>query len=338
MIEICHWSRGDADLSGTPDELQAIADAVHGLVGSDSECVTFDAETGFDPAPYDANVPTLRIQKAAGPGKVSLSSEELVIEGSPESLIKFTSYLNFPTDAQPSNHTRYEYWAGADWISPNSMPLIIGIRQRREGNEVDIGVEDETTPAHLEELVGTAISLGASDAKAITADDISIKDSLAHRCIEPRCDNYGLSPSCPPHVSGPSGFRELQETLRHAVVVRIVVPSSVLVSYERKEFGRFLHELVAAIEQEAAGMGYTDSRAFAGGSCKNIFCHEHLECRRLSEGECRHPQHARPSMSGFGIDVFALMKTCGWPADVNAGTAGADAEAMSWLAGLVMIG
>ena len=86
-------------------------------------------------------------------------------------------------------------------------------------------------------------------------------------------------------------------------------------------------------------MGHAGSIAFAGGSCKNLFCQEHLECRRLPEdGECRHPDLARPSMSGFGIDVFELMRTCGWPANVNTGEAGSDADSVSWLAGLVMIG
>ena len=328
MIEICHSNQGDADLSGTPKELQVIAESVHALLNSDSESVTFHAEAGYDPAPYDANVPTLRIRKGTGPGKVSLTDEELLVEGSPENLLRFTSYLDFPPNAQPSNHTRYEYWNGADWISPESMPLIIGIRQRREGDK---------TRAHLEELVQLAISMGASNAQAIDSSDILVRESLAKKCVEPRCSNYGLSPSCPPHVSGPSGFRRLQETHKHAIVVRLVVPAAALLSHEGMDFGRLLHELVAGIEHEAIEMGYADSKAFAGGSCKNIFCQEHLECRRLSEDEeCRHPSSARPSMSGFGIDVFALMGTCGWLANANTGEP--DADSMSWLAGLVMIG
>ena len=68
MIEICHSNQGDADLSGTPKELQVIAESVHALLNSDSESVTFHAEAGYDPAQYDANVPTLRIRKGTGPG------------------------------------------------------------------------------------------------------------------------------------------------------------------------------------------------------------------------------------------------------------------------------
>jgi hypothetical protein len=137
MIEICRSNQGDVDLSGTPGELQAIADAIQKLVGSDSESIIFGAETNYDPAPYDFNVPSLRIRKGIGPTKVSLTGEELLIEGSLENLIKFTSYLSFPSDAQPSNHTYYEYWVGNEWISPDSIPLIIGVRQQREKDVVD---------------------------------------------------------------------------------------------------------------------------------------------------------------------------------------------------------
>jgi predicted metal-binding protein len=102
---------------------------------------------------------------------------------------------------------------------------------------------------------------------------------------------------------------------------------------------RLLHEVVAAIEQAAVGMGYHHSKAFAGGSCKKIFCRDHSGCRIVSEdGECRYPQYARPSMSGFGINVSALMKVCGWPADINAREAESSPDSMSWVAGLIMVG
>jgi predicted metal-binding protein len=40
---------------------------------------------------------------------------------------------------------------------------------------------------------------------------------------------------------------------------------------------------------------------------------KHLECLSLSEkGKCRNPQYARPSMSGFGINVAKLIAAAGW--------------------------
>ncbi|MDY6838480.1 MAG: DUF2284 domain-containing protein [Thermodesulfobacteriota bacterium] len=192
---------------------------------------------------------------------------------------------------------------------------------------------------HLERLADLAISMGASDAKIIASSDILVKDELAKRCSQPRCQNYGLAPSCPPHVSGPAGFRDLQRKLEQALVVRVVVPSAMLLSSVSTELGRFVCELVASIEKEAIRMGFTRSRAFAGGSCKELFCQDHSECPKLSgTGECRYPKYARPSMSGYGIDVFALMKTCGWSTNPSKEEGVWKDESVAWVAGLVMIG
>jgi predicted metal-binding protein len=198
--------------------------------------------------------------------------------------------------------------------------------------------KDEADP-NLEELIRLAKALGASDARLISSKDISVEDSLANLCREPQCSNFGLSPSCPPHVGGPSEFRQLQKNFKYAVIVRLVVPSAALFSEERRGIMRLLHEVVAGIEQKATQMGFSNSRAFAGGSCKQIFCYEYGACQVLSEeGECRNPEHARPSMSGFGINVSELMKVCGWPANIKVNAAEATADPLSWVAGLVLVG
>jgi len=146
-------------------------------------------------------------------------------------------------------------------------------------------MNDKATPdinQEFEDLVRLSISMGASDARRIASGDIVVEDRLAKFCQEPQCENYGLSPSCPPHVSGPSELRKLQNTLKDAIVIRIVVPATSLFSDEKREIMRFLHDVVAEIEREARKMGYGGSRAFAGGSCKDIFCHRHPACRRIN--------------------------------------------------------
>jgi len=192
----------------------------------------------------------------------------------------------------------------------------------------------------IENLLQNAISNGASVARLISSCNITIRDELAEYCLEPhKCPNYGLAPSCPPHVSGPAGFREFIKNLPQAIVVKFDVPTKVLMSDERRVFYRRLHEVVAGVEHDAAEMGYTESKAFAGGSCKTIFCYEHEKCNQLfGTGECLHPQLARPSMSGFGVDIAALMATCGWSADFVTHGIGENANEMSWIAGLILIG
>jgi len=191
----------------------------------------------------------------------------------------------------------------------------------------------------LEDLTQLACRLGASNAKIIRASDISIEDDLANLCREPQCENYGLAASCPPYVSGPSGFRELLGKFEQAIVFKIDIPSEILFSSERPEIFRLLHEIAAGIEQSAVQMGYRHSNAYAGGSCKRLFCQDHAECRVVSGGgECRNPEFARPSMSGFGINVSKLMQAAGWTMNPTTEGTAQDKTSMGTVCGLVLVG
>jgi len=199
--------------------------------------------------------------------------------------------------------------------------------------------DKKITEAALTELINRVRRSGAADAAVISAADIPVEDDLARLCREPQCENYGRSPGCPPHVSGPEAFRERLKHYRLALVVKIDVPTHVLRSTERRDIMELLHDIVADVEQAAVDMGFLNAKAFAGGSCKMIFCREHAECRVLSErGKCRNPRRARPSMSGYGINVSRLMQAAGWQGDYLDPTEDADSGGMSWISGLVLIG
>ena len=191
----------------------------------------------------------------------------------------------------------------------------------------------------LNKLKQCACQLGASDAKAISTTEISVEEDLANLCREPGCENYGLSASCPPYVSGPDGFRNLLKNFEHAVVFKIDVPSEILFSDERRDIFRLLHEIAASIEHSAIEMGCHDSKAYVGGSCKQIFCRDHPDCRVIAEnGKCRNPFLARPSMSGFGINVLKLKKAAGWMPNKTSRDADPDEVSIETVCGLVLIG
>ena len=162
-------------------------------------------------------------------------------------------------------------------------------------------------------LIELACHLGAGDAVLINADDIVIKDELAGMCFEPRCEGYGNSLSCPPFVRGPEAFRKFQPEYDKALVFKLEVPMDVAMTLERNEVLGLIHEISARVETAARKQGLARAKAFAGGSCKALFCADYPECRVLDEKKpCRNPHIARESMSGYGIDVTMLMTTAGW--------------------------
>ena len=210
----------------------------------------------------------------------------------------------------------------------------IGLR----GNRLILRNGHQKFRTDLAELIQLACRLGASDAAVVAASEISVEDDLAKLCKEPQCENYGLSASCPPHVTGPDGFREFQKTFQQAVVFKIDVPSEILLSNQRRDIFQLLHEIAAAIEQAAVKMGYSHSKGFAGGSCKMLFCRDQTDCRALAEGgACRHPDRARQSMSGYGINVFKLLQTAGWQMEKIIRETDPEDVPMGSVSGLVLI-
>jgi len=191
----------------------------------------------------------------------------------------------------------------------------------------------------LADLTLEAKRLGATSSAIISSKEIQVKDNLASLCNgEYSCPNFGLAASCPPYVEGPVEFRKWQAQSNYSITVRIELPTSVIFSDERKGVMQQLHQIVAAVEQKAIERGFKNSKGFAGGSCKELFCEDQESCCILAENKpCRHIEIARPSMSGFGIDVTQLMLSSGWAALKAKKSNLDDKDATSWLAGLIML-
>ncbi|MFH0781434.1 MAG: DUF2284 domain-containing protein [Pseudomonadota bacterium] len=190
----------------------------------------------------------------------------------------------------------------------------------------------------LQELLQGACLAGATKAAIVATGDIVVEEELADRCRQPRCENYGLSRNCPPHVAGPAAFKKQLVAYEYALFFKIDVPSEVLYSSDSRELFQLLHEIAAGIELSAIASGMAQARAYAGDSCKRVFCHDQVDCLALTVlGECRHPQSARPSMSGVGINVAELLRSVGW--DKGADTLGIDGESgeITFVCGLVLL-
>jgi predicted metal-binding protein len=192
--------------------------------------------------------------------------------------------------------------------------------------------------AKAADLLEHARRLGASAGVLLATKELVVKEELAARCREPRCENYGLSPGCPPHTSGPRGFRQLLRGYEQVLFFHIEVPAHVLYSSDNRQLFQFLHEVAAGIEEEAHHLGWSRARAFAGDSCKRLFCEEHKECPALSPGgACRFPRLARPSMSGYGIDVGHLMRRAGWEQQMGKLTENEQTGSTASVCGLVLL-
>ncbi|WP_457576521.1 DUF2284 domain-containing protein [Desulfomarina sp.] len=185
-------------------------------------------------------------------------------------------------------------------------------------------------------LIAFALNSGATKAAILPADSVQVENRLASFCHTPRCPYWGQSASCPPHVSGPSAFLKMLTTCSSVLAVRLEIESSSLHGEERPFVMRLLHETVAKIEQKAVELGYTEASGFAGGSCRPSFCATMKTCRAIETGHCRFPDLARPSLSGYGVNVGKLMEAAGWSTALFSPDPG-NREHLAWIAGLVLL-
>jgi predicted metal-binding protein len=188
-------------------------------------------------------------------------------------------------------------------------------------------------------LTEEAQKLGATSSAIIASNDIQVEDHLAALCNgDYTCPNYGRAASCPPNVEGPAMFRKWQAQSKYTITVKIELPTSVMFSDERNGVMQLLHQIVSAVEQKAIEMGLKNSKAFAGGSCKDLFCDDQDTCCVVVENKpCRNREVARPSMSGFGINATLLMESSGWSASKADKSDISDNKSTSWVAGLIML-
>jgi hypothetical protein len=129
MLEIRYSAPHDLDISGTVDELRTVRREILHMIESDTARITFVADSSIEPSPYDSALSMLVVVKGQCPTKISLKNEEEIhIEGSPYCLEAFASFFDFKPDAGKGAHSHYEYYEGNEWIAPDSIPLVIGVK------------------------------------------------------------------------------------------------------------------------------------------------------------------------------------------------------------------
>lgn len=204
-------------------------------------------------------------------------------------------------------------------------------------SDADTGMSEKDGGV-LDGLVRLAIATGADSAAIIPTSAIRVEDYLADLCNETACDCYGQASSCPPHVGGPDEFRVLTGEFKHSLFLKIDVSTDILLSEERWHVYQLLHRVASCVRRAAVDAGCPKARAFAGGSCKRIFCREHSDCKVVSRGgTCRFPDLALPSMSGYGINVLRLMETAGWQMDRITRDTSSESVPMGSVSGLVLV-
>lgn len=211
--------------------------------------------------------------------------------------------------------------------------------------KIKLDITEEEIKKNLERYHQLAIESGASDAKIIKADQVTVDERVKIKCEIPKCYNFGICVHCPPHSMSVEKTRKLLSLYKNAIVFKLDVPGNVIVRNDNdRELTikwvmayRKITEICNKIESTAFYKGQYLAVAFAAGSCRTNFCGTLEGCAVLDGKPCVHYYRTRPSMESVGIDCFKLAIELGW--DILPIGSGAKAEHISHgtLMGLVLI-
>jgi hypothetical protein len=123
MLHIRYSPPRDLELSASPAELLRLSAAIAAFCAIPKpEGLCYPADSTADPAPYTRCLAGLRIRTAAWPARLAVDGDVLELTGSPETLDLLCSFLE---SAAETGHAHYEYYEGNDYISADSLPLVV---------------------------------------------------------------------------------------------------------------------------------------------------------------------------------------------------------------------
>jgi hypothetical protein len=129
MIEI-RWSEetNEIELGGTPQDLQYVRQSILHLVHQTDETqITISAAIDFDPSPYSSRLSCLVIDKSENFIRVQIAANCLEVRGNHQNLEVFADWFDFESNMS-QYHCHFEYYSGNEWISPDSLPLVISVQ------------------------------------------------------------------------------------------------------------------------------------------------------------------------------------------------------------------
>lgn len=126
---IYHSKDSDILITDTVTGLNEIAEKLQNFLYSDKKYIEIPAIIGESPIPYEAFLSCLHLTKTHEPIHVSVENDGLYVRGSIRNLDKWSNFFRFPDSAQDGDHHHPEYIAERNYLSPNSLSVIIEVEE-----------------------------------------------------------------------------------------------------------------------------------------------------------------------------------------------------------------
>jgi len=137
---------------------------------------------------------------------------------------------------------------------------------------------------------------GVKSALVIPPKEVEIAPWVRLKC-QFGCSGYSQYLVCPPYTPTPQEMRKVLDSYSRAILLHCDKDADV-------------KALVADLERNIFLCGAWKAFGLGAGPC--YFC---KRCP-VEDGECQHPEKARPAMEACGIDVFSTVRKFDFPIEV----------------------
>lgn len=148
---------------------------------------------------------------------------------------------------------------------------------------------------------------GFDDFRWINAKDIIVAHWVRFRCLF-GCPAYGKRGTCPPHV--PSIEECKQMIAEYDVAAVFHFEKKIEKPEDRRPWARGQVSRLIEVERQIFLYGYYKAFLISFDSCSAC------DICSISRDSCKNPKMARPGADALGIDVYATVRSIGYPIQV----------------------
>lgn len=159
----------------------------------------------------------------------------------------------------------------------------------------------------MDKLEQIIIAAGFPDFRWIDGSKIAVAQWVRLKCIY-ACDNFGQAANCPPNVPTVEECERFFSEYERIAVIHLEISGADWGS--ALEPRRDINERLIALERDVFLAGYHKALVLPAGTCR--VC---AECATTRAG-CVHPESGRPTPEALAMDVFATVRSLGYPIEV----------------------
>lgn len=159
-----------------------------------------------------------------------------------------------------------------------------------------------------EKITKDILNFGAKYAKSFKVDELEFSNRFRDYCKDNLCGHYGTNWMCPPGVGEIDKLKCDLMKFTKGVVYQTIHPVKNIKDRKETDRIRDTHNQFTRSLSKHLKNKYNTKDIFPMGAGPCVIC---KNCSYIKGEECIYPEEAISSAEAYGIDLGAILKSCG---------------------------